>query len=203
MNEFLTPLNWFYMKYNGKDPLRFWSEQVALNLLYQRGGKNIVETGTTRQIDDWGGGMSTYLWGDFAQHYDCKVTTVDNDANNIEICKTVTSPFKDYIKYAVSDSIEFLRNYNEKIDLLYLDSVDFPLYPESDTYITDIKKAQEHNLEEFKLAEKNLTSESIILIDDYDFPQGGKPGLTNRYLLGKGWECLVASRQILWIPGKK
>ena len=197
MKDFLTPLNWFYTKYQGKDPLRFWSEQVALNLLYQRGGKIIVETGSIREIDDWGAGMSTYIWGDFIQHYGGKVITVDIDPKNIDICKKVTEPFKHNIEYVVSDSVEFLKSYIGNIDLLYLDSMDFPLYPDEESYKNEIVKSQEHNMAEFLAAEDKLTNKSIVLIDDYDFPRGGKAGITNEYLVNRGWECLIASKQIL------
>jgi len=202
MNNFLVPLNWFYTKYYGKDPLRFWTEQVALNLFVQRGGKTIIETGTIREPDDWGGGNSTMIFGDFAKRMGATLITVDNESKKIEFSREYTKEYASNIEYVLSDSVEFLKNYSGQIDLLYLDSLDFPLYPEKEDYEEEIRKSQLHNLNEVKAAEDKLTSKSIILIDDNDFPAGGKAGLTNLYLESAGWECLIASRQILFIQGK-
>ena len=35
-----------------------------------------------------------------------------------------TSNFKNYVNYYTDDSVNFLNNFNEPIDLLYLDSFD-------------------------------------------------------------------------------
>ena len=195
MNEFLTPLNWFYTKYYGKDPQRFWSEQAALNLFVQRNGKVIVETGTIREAD----GESTLILGEFAYKNGARLITVDNDPEKIEYSKKVTKEFSSNITYVLSDSVEFLKNFDSRIDLLYLDSLDFPLFPEREEYDEEVNRAQLHNLEEVKVSENKFTDKTILLIDDFDFPRGGKAGLSNEYLSSRGWEAIIASKQILWI----
>ena len=215
--EFFEPRNWFYQAYYGHNIQRYWGFKVALNLLLQRNGTNIVETGTVRQKDDWGAGYSTVMFADYCQHYDAHITTVDVDGGAMAICKEVTEPYKAHVDYVVDDSLNFLKNYDKPIDLLYLDSLDFPIGqmwidyggPEGvdkapraeleDRYRKLVVPCQQHNLNELKLAYPNLHKDSIVLIDDYDLPLGGKARLTNEELSNRGWTCLIAHSSVLWI----
>ena len=45
-------------------------------------------------------------------------------ANNINTAKKFTKNFESYIEFYVKDSLIFLKEFNESIDLLYLDSLD-------------------------------------------------------------------------------
>ena len=187
--------DWFYKKYAGKLKERFWSFKIALNLFLQSGGKSIVETGTIRQRDDWGAGMSTLIFGDFCQRFGCHLWTVDNNSKALEVSKEVTSEYKDFITYVEDDSVAFLREFDQKIDLLYLDSMDCPLKPEDDAL-----PAQIHQLNEFKAAEDKLTLFSIVLLDDNQFKNGGKTKELKKYLRKLGWTCVMDFHQSLWIP---
>lgn len=224
MNEFIKVNSWFEKKYKAKSGVRYNTIKIALNLLDQRQDHTIVETGTTRMSNDWGAGMSTVLFAEYILKYGGDVTTIDLSKENIEFCKSITGAYPN-IKYVVSDSLKFFKEYRgEGIDLLYLDSYDYPYGELLELYggNQDIDKAidtlkaigdeeivkkhfdiispsQEHSLQEFKLALPHLAKNAIILIDDCDLPGGGKGRLTKEYLASIGAKCLLDSYQSLWI----
>jgi predicted O-methyltransferase YrrM len=172
--------------------LKYFTLKAALNLLLQNGGKLIVETGTQRTRGDPGGG-STTLFGAFCKRYRRRLITVDNNPQHLETSRECTEEFKEFIEYVLSDSVEFLRNFKEPIDLLYLDSLDCPAEG-------DATEAQQHNLRELKSAYKNLGVGSIVLIDDNNFANGGKSRLSKYFLLQTGeWFCILDAGQSLWV----
>lgn len=197
MNDFFNFEDWFTTKYKDKSSHRFFTFKSALGLLSQQGGKNIVETGTTRQVDDWGGGMSTVLFGDFAKHYDCRVWTCDIEPEAMDVCQKVTEEFKDYISYQIADSLFFLEHFKENIDLLYLDSMDCPEYDSPGT--ERLEKSQKHQLKELILALPKLNKGGVVLLDDNWFSNGGKCKLSKEFLEVNGWTCILDFQQSLWI----
>ncbi|HUV42305.1 MAG TPA: class I SAM-dependent methyltransferase [Patescibacteria group bacterium] len=186
--------DWFFKKYHKKAIKRYWTWKAALNLFLQRGGKNIVETGTIRQKNDWGGGMSTLILGDFCKKYNKHLWTVDIEPEAIEVAKQVTKRFAGDINYFVSDSIEFLTKFNFPIDLLYLDSFDCPLELDKDPL-----PAQSHQLKELKAAWPKLSKKAVVLLDDSGHPNGGKTRFSKEFLRKKGLEMVLEYRQSLWI----
>lgn len=201
IDDFLFSGSWFEQKYQEKSSNRYVTFKTALNLIHQgRRSPNeeltIVETGTTRFPDDWGAGMSTVLFGDYLKHYGGKLYTVDIEPRNIEICKQVTEEFKDYIEYVVGDSHFFLKSFQGNIDLLYLDSLDYPLKPEEGP----VEACQEHQLREYELAKHKLTKNwNIVLLDDNLLPGGGKCKLTKKQLLKDMSIHIIDSQQSLWL----
>ena len=199
MDDFLFIENdWLYERYSHlefvKSP-KYLTFKAALNLFLQNNGKIIVETGTMRVKDD-PSGCSTLLFGAFCKRYGKKLYTVDNNPQHIEISKQETREFRNYITYVMSDSVEFLSKFKEPIDLLYLDSMDCPVEG-------DATAAQQHQLNEIKAAYPNLHLGSIVLLDDNDFPNGGKTMFAKRYLLGTGyWNCILDHGQSLWIESQ-
>jgi len=186
--------NWFYKKYFENLKKRYWTFKIALNLFLQRGGEIIVETGTQRQKDDWGGGCSTTIFGDFCKKYGKHLHTVDNNQLNLGIAREETDEFKDFITYELSDSVDFLKHFDPPIDLLYLDSLDCKENP-ADCNL----EAQEHVVNELKVAYNKLSDKAIILIDDNLFANGGKTRLAKEWLKNRGWTCLMDYKQTLWI----
>ena len=199
MSNFLDYGNWFDEKYRLKigEGVRYFSSKIALNLLLQRGGVNIVETGTTRALDDFGGaGMSTIFFGDFAKTYSKHLWTVDILPEAIELCMGVTKEYASNISYEIGDSLVFLKTFPEKIDLLYLDSMDCPTdFADMPTLL----KSQEHQLHEVETAWDKLTDNSIILLDDCGFENGGKGKFARDFIRGKGWTELLCDYQSLWV----
>jgi hypothetical protein len=200
MDEFITWNDWWSLKYRFKmgEGVRYFTTKIALNLFHFRGGTNIVETGTIRMADDMnGGGYSTLLYGDYAQHYDKHFWTVDILPEAIELSKKETEGFNKNTNFVTSDSVEFLKNFPEKIDLLYLDSMDCPENDEADS--PHLIASQEHQLNEIKAAWDKLTDKSVILLDDNNFTNGGKCKLSVQFLIDNGWTPLMADKQVLFI----
>ena len=179
----LNKHQWFLDKYYKLlHPHRGNTMAAAMFFAYNRDVKTIVETGTTRKFSWEGDGMSTYLFGDYCEtlgNSQTKVWTCDISKENIQMCKEITKRFEKYISYHVQDSVEFLRNFDQPIDLLYLDS--FDVLPGLE------QESAEHNFNEYKAAEPYLHDLSIIVIDDYSVEKPGKGRITVPHLISKGW----------------
>jgi hypothetical protein len=194
--------NWFYQKYytcgaNG----RYFTFQAALNLLSQRKENPlIIETGCQRQENDLGAGMSTSIFGEWCFKYGGSLITVDNCREHLTICKDCTKEWGSVISYIEMDSLRYLLNLSASPDLVYLDSLDFPIGDDAGN-IKMRDDAQNHNLKEFLALEKSgrLLPSTIVLLDDNQLPYGGKPALLKKYLEMKGWTCLLDFQQSLWI----
>lgn len=171
---------------------RFHTTKMALNWFLQHEGKNIVETGSLREPGRWRGvGCSTYLFGEVAARYDGHLWTCDMSERVIATARQETRRFAGSITYVCSDSVAFLHEFNGRIDLLYLDSMDCPR-------IGDETLAQQHNLRELMAALPKLAERAVVLLDDNHFSNGGKARLTKQYLRDQGWICLYDWRQSLW-----
>ena len=195
--------NWLYKKYyySGGNA-RYWTWQIALGLLAQRKANPIiVETGCQRMADDLGAGMSTSIFGEFCQRHGGHVFTVDLFPQHLAVCKECTKQYSEYIDYIESDSVVWLENAtNTKADLLYLDSVDYPIGPhEGDIEMRNL--SQTHSLKEFIAAKQSgvVQPSTILLIDDNQLLGGGKPKLLKRMLQKEDWICLLDLQQSLWI----
>jgi Methyltransferase domain len=159
---------------------RFPTFRIAFGLLDIDKKNNFVETGTTRKnkishsckFDRGGDGCSTVLFGDYVKKYGGHVWTCDISRDNIESCKIATEHCKENITYVVDDSLNFLKNFNDKIDFLYLDSLD-----------GNLPNCADHQLNEVILSEDKLHDHSVILLDDI----GTKTALSIPYLRQKGW----------------
>lgn len=196
MKDFIfVEYDWLYQRYNYLEFVRspkYFTFKAALNLFLQNNGQIIVETGTQRVKDD-PGGSSTTLFGAFCKRYGKKLFTVDNNPLHMKISIDCTREFKDYITYVLKDSMKFLREFNQKIDLLYLDSLDCPPPP------ADATEAQLYNLSELKAAYDRLGKGSILLIDDNNFTNGGKSRFSKAFLLETmQWRCILDHGQTLW-----
>jgi predicted O-methyltransferase YrrM len=172
---------------------RYLSVKVALELFK---GQNIVETGTIRGKDDWGAGMSTLIFADFCKTYNHHLFTVDIDAAIMDISREITKDYAVYISYIVNDSVTFLKNFNQQIDFLYLDSMDCPEY--DSPYSFALIASQIHQLKEIEAAWDKLSDGAVILLDDNKFENGGKTKLAKYFLRDKGCRELINDKQALW-----
>ena len=192
MNKSEKVEKWYVENYKDKSSFRFETFRLALKNIYERVEFPLIfETGTVRVENDFGGGYSTYIFGECISLFGGKLITVDNNSTNIETSKRLTKNFASNITYILDDSLRVIENYNEKIDLLYLDSFDCPIEG-------DASESQNHNLKEFKLAEHKLKENSIILIDDVNFSNGGKARLTHEYLRNNNYILLKEFQQSVW-----
>lgn len=183
-------------KYKTQSDGRYETFKKAFELLHERGGKNIVETGCIRLQNDWGAGMSTYLFGEYAKNFGAHVWTDDISKENMDCCRQVTALFSNYITYVVDDSLHFLKTFTDPIDLLYLDSMDCPI--EDKPGDPELLKSQNHQLNEITIALPKLHEKSIVLLDDNLFENGGKTRLTKMFLKGEGWKEILGGQQSLW-----
>jgi hypothetical protein len=174
----------FFKRYeNGDRPLgsRLSTIKLAFHLLNHYNPINFVETGTARKnhithpnVEDRAAdGCSTVLFGDYCYNVGSgKVWTCDISAENIDNCKIGTEQYKKYIEYVVMDSVDFLSTFNDKIDFLYLDSLD-----------SHANMSAEHQLKEIKAAFDKIHNKTIILLDDL----GQKTKLSIPFLKENNW----------------
>lgn len=177
---------------------RYQTLAHAILLMAERGVKTIVETGTTRGVnlqhimDGDGGG--TIFFGEWAYRNGAIMYTVDINPTAFSNAAPFLKHFENHLVKVCSDSVEFLENFSDTIDFLYLDSFDFDF---NDPY-----PSQEHHLKEIIAAYPKLTPNSIILIDDCGLPHGGKGKLVIEYLRNLGWEIVAQGYQVLLIKRK-
>lgn len=152
---------------------------------------NIVETGSVRGLEEHsrlGDGWSTYHWLEYAEKTDSNVWTVDINQHSIDMTNKLKETYFPDVKTftaVTSDSIEFLKNFTEPIDVLFLDSFDYCGDDEN------IKACHNHSLNEVKAAWDKLNDHSFILIDDvFNDLWHGKGQLSIPYLLENGFELI-------------
>lgn len=215
---------WFRWMFRDKLASRWPTMHAAVNLWQQRGGHSIVETGCARLPDDWGGGMSTWVLAHVAKQHGGYLWSVDITPKHVEFCNKLTEGFADVRTVTTQDSVEYLKAFDKPIDLLYLDSFDYPFgviledyggkgnleqtlavvqaLPEADVvarYANVIGPCQEHCRQELFAALPNLHDKSVILIDDNNLAGGGKSRTAKYELIKMGWICVLDCQQSLWI----
>ncbi len=147
---------------------------------------------------DWSAGCFTKTASTCLSHIEgFNLHTVDLASNHIARCKVMNSNSNN-IKYYVSTSEAFLQNFNQKIDLLYLDTGD--MTPIDFTAKLHLREAQ-------IIVKKDLVNKGgIILIDDirscvpYEHGQGidlGKGYLSIPYFLANGYELIMDEYQTI------
>ena len=191
--DFDEEKDWFFKNYYDKMSFRYWTQKIALGLFLQMGGDNMVETGCARQQEDWGGGYSTYLYGVFAKRYNKNLWTCDIDEYNLEMAKEITHAEKDNITYVCDDSVHFLKWFDKEVNFLYLDSVDCAPDNEEQT-----KLSQEHQLRELETIMPKLSKKCIVLLDDNNYPGGGKTKSSKEYLEKTDFFHIMDFQQSLW-----
>jgi hypothetical protein len=168
----------------------------TLELLSVRKAKVLVETGAARigLRGAKGNGASTIVFATWARENKAVLHSVDISEESIDGAKAevVRQGLVECVKWHLKDSLEFLAQFREPVDFLYLDSYD---YDKKDTAIQ--VASQEHHLAEFKAIESRLHENSLVLIDDCKLPNGGKGKLAVEFMLGRGWKILMSGYQIL------
>lgn len=197
---------------------------LALSLLAKSGGSHIVETGCAHTRGDWSGaGLSTVVFGKWCKRYGGHLVSVDIDLAHIAAAKAMTRHQSKVINFVQADSVVYLHGRTSPIDLLYLDSLDYPYgaildayggkddlarairaaaeIPESEIvnrFDDVILPSQEHCARELVAALPLLHQRSLVLIDDAGLPGGGKARLAKQILKAGGWSCIMDAYQTLW-----
>lgn len=164
----------------------------AVNLIEKRwNGKpiNIVETGCQRAFEHGGDGNSTSVWARICKLTNSHLWTVDISRENIEKCAGYTQNYNDFITYVIGDSVEFLKNFDKKIDFLYLDSYDTG-------YDEQMRAASRHQLAECVESLGKLNENSVILSDDAPDFTCGKVVYSVPFLLTNGFKVLWNSVEL-------
>ena len=146
--------------------------------------KVIVEIGSIRNKSarsHEGEGHSTLFW--------CKhcplVYSVDIDPNATQITKEICN--HDGLHAITSDAITWLTEFQDPIDILYLDAWD-----------SGTPNYQENHVLAYQVSLKNLHQNSVILIDDTWVLVGdGKGVLVVQKALQDGWKIVAHQYQVL------
>lgn len=161
------------------------SFQIAYNLIkfrFREEKLNYVLTGSVRQLFDSGDGYGDAVFSIMAEETKSNIWVCDIEQKHLDISAEVVKRYTDYLpQYVCGDSIEFLKNFNGEIDVLYLDSYD-----------TDQnKQCCVHQVNEANAALKKMTDRSIIMIDDVgDDLKGGKAEFSIPFLKANGYDVI-------------
>jgi hypothetical protein len=206
----------------GKIPkTREYTFEKVFEMFRSNNGKIIVELGTLRSFVhgghvgcnlsdlkfwnekcpenwDWGGGFFSRVAVEELENLSPKIYTVDIISSHIDRCKIITEKYKKYFTYVVSSSLDFLRSFQGKIDLLYLDTGDmWPIEPTANLQLEECKIIVNRNL---------LSDNGILLIDDVMNTTPQKFGETSKlgkskysidYLLNNKYKILVDEYQYI------
>ena len=178
----------FLEKYNNKKNIRFNSFKFALIEAKNRDLKTLVETGCARgktqfiffSKKNWKDGMSTMIFSDYVKYVNGILTTCDIEAKNINNAKKFVAENKNYVKFVIDDSLNFLSQFDKNIDFLYLDSLD-----------GQFKDAPMHQLKEIQIAIKKLNKNSLVLLDD----KGTKTSLSIEFMLKNNFKILNETKE--------
>ncbi len=147
----------------------------------------IVETGCIRNVTEeskFGDGWSTLNWDYYAKKTGSKVYVVDIDENHLNQSKKIVPP-SEYVQYTKDDSVNYLKNFSGKIDLLFLDSFDYCGDEEN------IRACHNHSLNEIIAAMDKLNDKCFVLIDDvFNDQWAGKGQLSIPYMLNAGFKLV-------------
>ena len=150
----------------------------------------VVETGCVRAEDDFAGaGFSTYVFGAYLHIRGGHLASVDNDAPHCAFARQWTRCFGDSVNVHLADSVAWLRDRNEPVDLLYLDSLDIGQ-----------PRCAEHGLAELQAAYPLLRTRSIVACDDTSYREKafhGKGALVVPWLMERGWRILHSGHQTI------
>jgi SAM-dependent methyltransferase len=179
-----------------EDNLRYKTFEMALKLITERKARIIVETGTARHGDSncSGDGCSTLIFCEWAHQNGAILYSVDIDANAIRNAEHALDPAsKTAVQWIHGDSVAFLKDFNQPIDFLYLDSYDYEEW--------NPEPSQRHHLNEVIAAIPWFTKDTVIMIDDSDdgFLGGGKGKLVIEYLLERGWNIVMKGHQVVLV----
>lgn len=173
----------------------------VLRLLDERGARILLETGVARMglEKSKGDGASTIVFGLWAKNNDAHLYSVDIDPEATRRAGVAVDAMDlgDSVTLVTSDSVEYLDEFTDSVDFLYLDSYD---YHKTDTAIQ--KASQDHHLKEINAIEGCLHDDTVILIDDCDLPNGGKGKLVIQYLTEAGWKVHMSEYQVIMVMDK-
>ena len=170
--------------------------QRAIKLLSERRATCLIETGVARYglRNSKSDGASTAVFGLWSKNHNSSLYSVDISPESIAGAREVVDELDlmEQVKLVTGDSVQFLENFTDPVDFLYLDSYDYDKHDKSVQVAS-----QEHHLKEFLAIEEQLGPKSIVLIDDCALPGGGKGKSVIEYMTRKGWQVDTDAYQVL------
>jgi len=174
--------------------LRESNFKIIEEYIQKSNGINILETGTIRgnpkNFNYLGGdGLSTLIFAYFSKIYNCNFYSIDITEYSISQSKQILKQFnlESYVKYINSDSVKFISDFTEEIDVLYLDSYDFV---ENEEF-----NSQNHQLKEIISAHNKLKKGALVFLDDCGQRDEGKCKLSSEFLLKNNYNLIVQNYQ--------
>jgi len=133
------------------------SLKTTARMFKKMNGKVIVEIGSG--IQGRTSGNSIFFWAKSGAE---KVIALDLDEKEIAMVKAATSQYSN-VQALVQDGIEYVRNFNGDIDLLYLDF----WVPDEEGELPGMGRSRAY-LKAYNAAKDKLSDKAMILIDDTD-----------------------------------
>ena len=168
-------------------------DHLLLEMVKRFNAPTVVETGTIRAEEDWSGaGFFTYWMAAFLYRFGGHLYSVDLNAQNCEFAGTWTGVFGEVVSIHNGNSVAYLEKFTDKIDVLFLDSLD-----------TTQPGHAEHCQKEAEAAFPRLHEKSLVLVDDTPWSGRwtGKGEILIPWLLERGWRILYAGYQVLLAQG--
>ena len=168
------------------------SLKTASRIFKQIKGKVIIEIGSG--IQGHTSGNSIIYWA--TKTGASKVVALDLDEKEIQLVKNATAKYS-HVEALVQDGIEYARNFNGKIDLLYLDF----WTPDKDGELPGSGRAREY-LRAYEAAKDKLNDNAMILIDDTDHVHPWKHTYIIPTAREDGFQVIYTGRQTLMLRKK-
>lgn len=170
-------------------------ESFTMMIEHIKGKENplIVETGCVRMNNDYGAGMSTVLFDKYVGEFGGEFHSVDITPENVALAKVLAkSP---HTNIHCNDSVAFLNSFykitDRKIDLLYLDSMDYNPGQEHES--------SEHHLKELMAVLPYIQRGTMIAVDDNISDTQGKGAYILEYMNSHGKQRIHSGYQWIWI----
>lgn len=159
----------------------------------------IIETGCARQENNFtGDGMSTLIFDSYINEHGGEFHTVDIDQNNVDFAR---KHIQGNSGIHCGDSVLFLHNLNlllteqsRKIDLLYLDSLDY--FPEQEL------ESSLHHIYELCAIRPSIKSGTMVVVDDNFYDYGifkGKGKFMFEFMQKINCQCVCQEYQCIWV----
>lgn len=164
--------------------------RAAAEFILRHDLQKLVETGTYRGLPE---GNSTLILARLAEETGGLLVSYDIDPE--AICQAeamvLDHRVRSWVHLVEGDSVTRLGARERPIQFAYLDSFDCGRGNDS--------AAQCHQLAEVGAILGKMDMPSAILLDDVDYPGGGKAALSAPFLESRGWRTLAKGYQQLFV----